>query len=94
MLALTGVAFTTYTSMSNATVQLAAPDRLRGRAMAFYGYIFTAVPAPLGGLLAGWLSSVGGTQLAFLVGGGVSLAAVSTAVGIRGGCLLYTSRCV
>jgi len=41
MLVVTGVAFTTYTSMSNATVQLAAPDRLRGRAMAFYGYIFT-----------------------------------------------------
>ena len=91
MLALTGVAFTTYTSMSNATVQLAAPDRLRGRAMAFYGYIFTGVPAPLGGLLAGWLSSVGGTQLAFLVGGGVSLAAVSTAVGIRGGIRVHHS---
>jgi MFS family permease len=85
MLVVTGVAFTTYTSMSNATVQLAAPDRLRGRAMAFYGYIFTGVPAPIGGLLAGWLSSVGGTQLAFLVGGGVSLAAVSTAAGVRRG---------
>jgi MFS family permease len=85
MLAVTGVAFTTYTSMSNATVQLAAPDRLRGRAMAFYGYIFTGVPAPLGGLLAGWLSSTGGTQLAFLVGGGVSLAAVAAAAGIRRG---------
>ncbi|MGO8686286.1 MAG: MFS transporter [Candidatus Dormibacteria bacterium] len=83
MLVVTGVAFTTYTSMSNATVQLAAPDRLRGRAMAFYGYIFTGVPAPVGGLLAGWLSSVGGTQLAFLVGGGVSLMAVSAAVLVR-----------
>ena len=85
MLVVTGIAFTTYTSMSNATIQLAAPDRLRGRAMAFYGYIFTGVPAPIGGLLAGWLSSVGGTQLALLVGGGVSTAAVATAVGIRRG---------
>ena len=85
MLVVTGVAFTTYTSMSNATIQLAAPDRLRGRAMAFYGYIFTGVPAPIGGLLAGWLSSVGGTQLAFLVGGGVSLVAVGVAVGVRRG---------
>jgi MFS family permease len=85
MLVVTGVAFTTYTSMSNATVQLAAPDRLRGRAMAFYGYIFTGVPAPIGGLLAGWLSSVGGTQLAFLVGGGASLTAVAAAVGVRRG---------
>jgi MFS family permease len=92
MLVVTGVAFTTYTSMSNATVQLAAPDRLRGRAMAFYGYIFTGVPAPLGGLLAGWLSSVGGTQLAFLVGGGVSLAAVSTAAGVRRGGIRMPTR--
>jgi MFS family permease len=85
MLVVTGVAFTTYTSMSNSTVQLAAPDQLRGRAMAFYGYIFTGVPAPIGGLLAGWLSSVGGTQLAFLVGGGVSLTAVAAAVVVRRG---------
>jgi MFS family permease len=91
MLVVTGVAFTTYTSMSNATVQLPAPDRLRGRAMAFYGYIFTGVPAPIGGLLAGWLSSVGGTQLAFLVGG-VSLAAVSTAAGVRRGGIRMPTR--
>jgi MFS family permease len=84
-LVVTGIAFTTYTSMSNSTVQLAAPDRLRGRAVAVYGYLFNGVPAPIGGLLAGWLSSVGGTQLALLVGGGVSTAAVATAVGIRRG---------
>jgi len=30
--------------------------------------------APLGGLLAGWLSDVGGTQLAFLVAGVACLA--------------------
>jgi MFS family permease len=90
MLAVTGIAFTTYTSMSNATIQLAAPDRLRGRVMGFYGYIFTGVPAPIGGLLAGWLSSVGGTQLAFLVGGGVSLSAVAAAVGVRRGGVTLT----
>jgi MFS family permease len=81
-LVLTGAAFTIYTSMSNATVQLAAPDRLRGRAMAVYGYVFIG-SAPLGGLLAGWLSAVGGTQLAFLVAGGVSLMAVLVATGLQ-----------
>jgi MFS family permease len=78
-LGLAGMAFTTYTSMSNATIQMAAPDRLRGRAMALYGYIFIGIPAPIGGLLAGWLSATGGTFLAFLVGGGVSLLAVAAA---------------
>jgi MFS family permease len=81
-LMLAGAAFTTYTSMSNATVQMAAPDRLRGRAMALYGYLFVAIPAPIGGLLAGWLSATGGTFLAFLVGGGVSLVAVAGAAGL------------
>jgi hypothetical protein len=39
--------------------------------------------APLGGLLAGWLSAVGGTQLAFLVAGGISLMAVLVATGLQ-----------
>jgi MFS family permease len=80
VLALTGAAFTTYGSMSNATVQLAAPDRLRGRAMAVYSYIFIGLPAPVGGVLAGWLCAVGGTELGFGVGGGVSLLAVGGAM--------------
>ncbi|HYA00483.1 MAG TPA: MFS transporter [Candidatus Binatia bacterium] len=82
VLLLTGVAFTTYTSSSNSTVQLAAPDWMRGRAMSVYSYVFTGT-APLGGLLAGWLSAAGGTQLAFIVAGGVSLLAVVGAVAIR-----------
>lgn len=81
VLLLTGIAFTTYTSMSNATVQLAAPDRLRGRAMAVYGYVFTGT-APLGGFLTGWLCAVGGTLLGFGVAGGVSLAAVIVAAAL------------
>ena len=77
-LLLLGAAFTVYTSMSNSTVQLAAPDPLRGRAMAVYFYVFNGT-APLGGLLTGWLAQVGGTRLAFLVAGGMSLLAVGAA---------------
>jgi MFS family permease len=83
-----GIAFTTYTSTSNSTIQLAAPDRLRGRAMAVYGYIFTGLPAPIGGVLAGWLCATGGSQLALLVGGAASLTAVVAAVAG----LLYLTR--
>jgi MFS family permease len=64
----TGMAFSLYTSQSNSTLQLAVSDRLRGRVLGIYGYVFFGT-APLGGLLAGWLAQVGGTQLAFLVAG-------------------------
>jgi MFS family permease len=69
-----GFAFSLYTSQSNTALQLNTPDRLRGRVMGIYGYVFIGT-APLGGLLAGWLAQVGGTELAFFVAGGVSLAA-------------------
>ena len=46
----------------------ACHDRLRARVLALYGYVFFGT-APLGGLLAGWLSQTGGTRLAFLVAG-------------------------
>ena len=68
VLALVGVSFSLYTANSNATLQLAAPDQLRGRVMALYGYVFIGT-APLGGLLAGWMADQGGTRLAFLVAG-------------------------
>ena len=74
VLVVTGVAFSLYTSQSNASLQLRTPDRLRGRVMGIYGYVFFG-SAPLGGLLAGWLAQLGGTQLAFVVAGAVSLAA-------------------
>ena len=60
----TGAFFTTWTSASNSTLQLDAPDHLRGRVVSLFYYAFNGL-APLGGLLAGWLTSVGGTRLAF-----------------------------
>jgi MFS family permease len=77
VLVVTGFSWTLYGSMSNATVQLAAPDGMRGRAMGVYSYVMNGVP--VGAALAGWLCAAGGTQLALLVAGGVSLAAVGVA---------------
>jgi MFS family permease len=76
MLLVTGFAFSLFTSQSNAVLQLTVPDRLRGRILGLYGYVFFGT-APLGGLLAGWLADVGGTQLAFLVAGAVGVAAAA-----------------
>ncbi len=68
VLVFAGVSFTLWISNTNATLQLTAPDELRGRVMSLFMFAFAGL-APLGGLFAGWLVEVGGTQLAFTVGG-------------------------
>jgi MFS family permease len=73
LLFLTGVFFTTWTANSQSIIQLTAPDHLRGRVMSIYLFAFGGF-APVGGLLAGWLSDVGGTELAFFVAGIACLA--------------------
>ncbi len=77
-----GISFTLFTANANALVQLAAPDHLRGRLIGIYLFAFVGV-APVGGLLAGWLTEVGGTSLAFAVAGVVSLATIALANGRR-----------
>jgi MFS family permease len=73
-----GVSFTLFTANANALVQLGSPDQLRGRLIALYLFAFVGI-APVGGLLAGWLADVGGTQLAFAVAGATSLATIAVA---------------
>ncbi|MFN2452053.1 MAG: MFS transporter, partial [Candidatus Dormibacteria bacterium] len=68
--------FSLYTSNSNSIIQLNSPDHLRGRVLSVYAYVFFGT-APLGGLLAGWLADRGGTELAFIVAGVVTVSAAS-----------------
>ncbi len=68
LLVFVGGSFTLLTANANALVQTGAPDRLRGRVMSLYLFAFAGL-APVGGLVAGWLVQVGGTQLAFGVAG-------------------------
>jgi MFS family permease len=79
LLFVVGVCFTLWTSNSQSLLQLTAPDHLRGRVLSLYLFAFAGL-APLGGLLAGWLSEVGGTQLAFVVAGVTGLAMTLAAV--------------
>jgi MFS family permease len=72
LLVVLGAAFTTWTSNANSGVQLEAPDHLRGRVVGLYFYAFNGA-APLGGLLVGWLSAMGGTELALAIGGVAAL---------------------
>jgi MFS family permease len=86
LLFLIGAGFTAWSANANATMQLAAPDRLRGRIIAIYFYAFIGT-GPFAGLLAGWLCARGGTQLAFVVAGIAGLAG-TTAAAVR----LYKRR--
>jgi MFS family permease len=88
LLFVVGVCFTLWTSNSQSLLQLAAPDHLRGRVLSLYLFAFAGL-APLGGLLAGWLSDVGGTSLAFFVAGATGL--LMTLASLRE---LYGSRAV
>ena len=72
LLLLTGLCFTLWTSSSNSSLQLGAPDHLRGRVVGLYYYCFNGL-GPLGGLSAGWLAARGGTELAFLFAGAVGV---------------------
>jgi MFS family permease len=73
LLFLTGVCFTVWSANSQSILQLSAPDHLRGRVLSLYLFAFAGL-APLGGLLAGWLAEVGGTELAFGTAGASGLA--------------------
>ena len=73
LLFIAGACFTLWTSNANTILQLGAPDHLRGRVVSLYLWAFAGL-APIGGLLAGWLCDIGGTQLSFTVAGATGLA--------------------
>ena len=80
VLFLIGFCYTQWGTTALATIQLEAPERLRGRAASLYFFAFLG-GAPLGGLFAGWLVEVGGTAARVLrrgSGGGADRA------GLRG----------
>jgi MFS family permease len=74
LLFVAGVCFTTWSSNSNSLIQLASPDHLRGRMVGLYFFAFAGT-GTAGGILSGWLTAAGGTELAFGVAGiaGVSI---------------------
>jgi MFS family permease len=71
-----GAFFTSYTSNSNARIQLDVPDHLRGRVLGLYFYAWNGL-SPVGGLIVGWLLAAGGTELTFTVAGAVGLLMVA-----------------
>jgi MFS family permease len=78
-LVLTGFTFSLYGSQSNSSLQMVVPDRLRGRVLSLYGYVFFGT-APIGGLFAGWLTGAHGTGAYLYVVGSVTVLAAVCAV--------------
>jgi MFS family permease len=79
-----GVCFMLWSANANSMLQLEAPDHLRGRVVGLYFYGFAGTGS-VGGLLAGWLASAGGTELAYAVAGTVAIAASLAAAAALGG---------
>jgi len=63
---------------ANTSIQLAVPDRLRGRVLSVYTTVF-AGSTPIGAPIIGWLASAFSTQVALVVGGGIALVAAIVA---------------
>ena len=85
VLYLTGIFYILWGSSSLATLQLAAPEHLRGRAASLYFFGFMG-GAPLGGIIAGSLTEHGGTRLAFTVAGTMAIV-----IALAGATILATS---
>jgi MFS family permease len=81
LLFLTGICYVLWGSSSLATLQLSAPEPLRGRAASLYFFAFMG-GAPLGGLVAGSLTAQGGTRLAFAFAGTMAVVVVATAAAV------------
>lgn len=79
-----GVFYVLWGSSALATLQLAAPEHLRGRAASLYFFAFQG-GAPLGGMLAGFLVSRGGTALAFSVAGSVAVLVAVVGIAVAAG---------
>lgn len=75
VLFLVGVAQILFLSSCNTTLQLLAPDELRGRVMALYTMVFAGM-SPVGAVFIGGVAESFGTPVACLAGGGVGLACV------------------
>jgi len=68
-----------YTASSNSLLQMIVPDRLRGRVMSFYTYVFLGT-TPIGSMVVGAVAQWAGPGAAFALGGALGLAAVVAAL--------------
>jgi len=85
LLALTGLSQIVFMASSNTTLQVVVPDRLRGRIMSVYAFVFVGV-TPIGSFFVGTVAEWFGASAAYAAGGGLGLLGVLvlTALWARG----------
>jgi MFS family permease len=81
VLALLGCAQILFTTGCNTTLQLAAPNDLRGRVMGLYTMTFAGM-TPFGSLLVGMIAEHQGVRAACMAGGAIGLLGVAVLVAI------------
>lgn len=79
LLAVAGAGFSVWMISGQSILQLASPDRLRGRVLSVYLMVFGGLQ-PIGALVAGLLADLGGTTVAYAVAGSVGMAATVIAL--------------
>ena len=72
VLALIGLSQIIFMASCNTLLQITVPDRLRGRIMSFYAFVFVGV-TPFGSLFVGAAAQMFGVSVAYGLGGGVAL---------------------
>jgi len=75
VLTLVGFSQIVFLASSNTTLQMAVPDRMRGRIMSLYAFVWVGV-TPLGSLFVGTIAEWFGISAAYAAGGGMGLACV------------------
>jgi len=75
LLALTGLSQIVFMASCNTTLQMVVPDRLRGRIMSLYAFVFVGV-TPIGSFFVGSVAEWLGTPIAYAAGGGLGLLSV------------------
>jgi predicted MFS family arabinose efflux permease len=79
LMVLLGWALIAMAATINTTIQLDAPDLLRGRVMSIYTTVF-AGSTPLGGIFSGTVASLAGAPMALLIGGVLTLLTAAVAL--------------
>ena len=74
----TGIAGFCLVTLCSTTLQLHSSTAFRGRVMALWVFVYLGT-TPIGSLLTGWITSLGGARVALLVGSGACLVAATMA---------------
>jgi MFS family permease len=81
-LALTGAAAFSFVTLASTTLQLHSSPDYRGRIMALWVFVYLGT-TPVGSVITGWITAVGGPRVALLVGSGSCLIAAAIAAKVR-----------